>query len=589
MTDRLTGGSERILGLAASAGRVLGELRRVAWNIPSPRHRSIEPAEIVPEIDRFEEALAAAVRQLEALRDRTAETLGDVEAKIFDPQILMLQDPDLVAGTTRYIRENFLGAERAFDWRITELKTRMLDTAHVMIVDRLADLMDVRFRVLARLLGRGDEPLALPQEPGILVFDDLTPSVAVRLDPKVARGLIIGAGSRSSHSAVLARSLGIPTIVGVGSDLGRLEDGATALMDGGSGKIIVRPTHAEIEAHRQSELRLSSVRDQLSDRPYAPILTTDGERIHLRANLDQPHDVASARRVAAEGIGLFRSEFLVIGQRVIPSEKEQLEAYRAVVDGFPDHPVSLRTFDIGGDKFPLFLDMPPEENPYLGWRAIRVCLDLPDLFRNQIRAAVRAGGEDGRLRLLLPFVTSLDEVLRTREVLTDVAVGLGIDPAVVPLGIMVETPAAVETLDLIAPHIDFISLGTNDLVQYALAVDRGNARLAHLANPLHPAVIRMYARVHRSAAEAGLDIGVCGDLATDPVGLALLVGLGYRDFSVAPVAIPEIREVLGTLSAGDLAELCGDPWDAERVVTLRERLEAYIARTVPFDPGGLTE
>lgn len=589
MTDRRAGGSERILGLAASAGRVLGELRRVEWNIRSPRHRSIGPEEIVPEIDRLEAALAAAGDELRELRVRTAETLGDVEAKIFDAQILMLRDPDLVAGTTLYIRENFLAAERAFDWRITELRTRMLDTAHVMIVDRLADLMDVRYRVLARLLGRGPDPLALPDEPAILVFGDLTPSVAVRLDPAIVLGLIIGAGSRSSHSAVLARSLGIPTIVGVGSDLSRLEDGATALMDGGSGKIIVRPTRDEIEAHREAELRLSSVRDQLSDRPRAPIMSTDGARIYLRANLDQPHDVASARRVAAEGVGLFRSEFLVIGQRVIPSEKEQFEAYRAVVEGFPDHPVTLRTFDIGGDKFPLFLEMPPEENPYLGWRAIRVCLDSPDLFRNQIRAAVRAGGEEGRLRILLPFITSVDEVTRTREVLDDVASGLGMDPSVVPLGIMVETPAAVETLDLIAPHIDFISLGTNDLAQYALAVDRGNARLADLADPLHPALTRMYARVRSAAAEAGLDITVCGDLATDPVGLALLVGLGYRDFSVAPVAIPEIRELLGTLSAGELSRLCEGLDDRERVGTIRARLEDYLSRAVPFETGGLSE
>jgi phosphotransferase system enzyme I (PtsI) len=589
MSSSRAGGSERVLGLAASPGRVVGELRLVEWNLPTPPHRTIEAEEIPAEIARFEAAREAALERVAELRRDTAAALGEVEAKIFDAQLMMLQDPDLIEGTSRYIRENFLAADRAFDWRMTELRTQILDAAHLMIIDRLSDLMDVRFRVLSHLLGRGGDPVALPSEPSILVFADLTPSLAVRLDPNLVLGLVIGAGSRTAHSAVLSRSMGIPSVVGVGRDLSRLEEGALALIDGGSGKIIVRPTAREIEAHTEMERRLSQVRNELSDRQAGPILTTDGVRIALRANLDQPHDVAAARRVAAEGVGLFRSEFLVIGQRVIPSEKEQFEAYRTVVEGFPDHPVSLRTFDIGGDKFPLFLDMPPEENPYLGWRAIRVCLDLPDLFRNQIRAAVRASGDEGGLRILLPFVTSLEEVLRTREILDDVAAGLGVDPNSVPLGIMVETPAVVETLDLLAPHVDFVSLGTNDLSQYTLAVDRGNARLAHLADPLHPALLRMYSTVHERATTAGLEISVCGDLATDSVGLAVLVGLGYRDFSVAPVAIPEIREILGTLSASDLSELCADLHDPNRVSTLRDRVSRYLEQTVPFEISQLSE
>ncbi|MFV1987359.1 MAG: phosphoenolpyruvate--protein phosphotransferase [Gemmatimonadota bacterium] len=589
MSESRAGGSERVLGLAASPGRVLGELKRIEWDLPTPQHRTITAGDMDVEIARFDEARRAARQRVEVLRAETAASLGEVEAKIFDAQLLMLEDPDLIGGTTRYIRENFLAADRAFDWRITELRTQMLDVGHLMIIDRMADLMDVRFRVLSHLMGKGGDVVTLPTDPAILVFDDLTPSMAVRLDPQIALGLVIGAGSRTTHSAVLARSMGIPAVVGVGRKLSRLEDGALALIDGGSGKIIVRPTAREIEAHGEMERRLSHVRDQLSDQKAEPIRTVDGVRIAIRANLDQPHDVKAARRVAAEGVGLFRSEFLVIGQRVIPSEKEQFDAYRAVVDGFPDHPVTLRTFDIGGDKFPLFLEMPPEENPYLGWRAIRVCLDLPDLFRNQIRAAVRAGGKDGRLRILIPFVTTVDEVLRTREILDDVAVGVGVDPASVKMGIMVETPAVVETIDLIAPHIDFVSLGTNDLCQYTLAVDRGNARLAHLSDPLHPALIRSYAAIHARASAAGLDISVCGDLATDSVGLAILVGLGYRDFSVAPMAIPEIRELLGTLSAADLSRICANLDDPGRVATLQDRVERYLDQTVPFETSRLSQ
>lgn len=576
-----------VLGLAAAPGRSLGTVRRVSWNVPPPPHRTIRPEETEGEIERFERARQEAIDGIRTLRERAARSLGEVEAKIFDPQILMLEDPELVEGTRRYIRENFLAADRAFDWRITELRTAMLDAAHLMMVDRLADLMDIRVRVLSHLDGKGADTLRLPAEEAILLFEDLAPSVAVRLDPDRVLGLAIGAGSRTAHSAILARSMGVPAVVGLGAELSRIPDGSRVLLDGDTGRIVVDPDEAEIRAFHDMEARLSEWRTRFRDHRPGPVSTADGHAIHLRANLDQPQDVRAARQVGAEGIGLFRTEFLVIGQRVFPSEREQYEAYRQVADGVPGQPVTLRTFDIGGDKFPLFLDMPPEENPYLGWRAIRVCLDLPDLFRNQLRAVLRAQGDSGRMRILLPFVTSVDEVLRTRDILAEVADDLGRDREEVPLGIMVETPAAVETLDLLAPYLEFISLGTNDLSQYSLAVDRGNARLAHLADPLHPALLRMYRRIRKAAAATGLELSVCGDLASDPVGLGLLIGLGYRDFSLAPTSIPEIRELLGTLSAAELSELCEDLDDPDRVSSLPSRLAEYLRETLPFETSRL--
>lgn len=574
--------SEIVHGIGASPGRALGPARRIRWDLPPAPHRTIEASEIEGEVARFDDARLWARERVRAVRDDAERRLGEVEAKIFDPQILMLEDPDLVEGTTRYIRENFLSAERAFDWRLTEVRMRILDVAHLMIVDRLADLRDIRFRVLARLLGENDDPLALPDVPGILVFEDLTPSVAVRLDPEIAVGLVSGAGSRTAHSAVLARSLGIPAVVGVGTDLSRLEEGDRLLIDGGTGRIVRNPGAVEIEAHRRMVDRLSRWREQPAERDPEPLHSADGERVYLRANIDQPHDVEAARRVGAEGVGLFRSEFLVIGRRVIPSEEEQATAYREVMEGFPEHPVTLRTFDIGGDKFPLFLDMPPEENPYLGWRAIRVCLDLPDLFRNQLTAAIRAGGERARMRILLPFVTSRQEILRTREILDEVMADLS-RQGKVRLGVMMETPALAVTLDLVADLIDFISLGTNDLTQYVLAVDRGNARLQHLSDPLHPALARLYREIMVQAREAGLEVGVCGDLAADPVGLGLLLAMGYRDFSLAPSSIPEVRDLVAALSVSELVEVAGDPRDSAAVVGLRDRLGAYLNEKVPLE------
>jgi phosphotransferase system enzyme I (PtsI) len=307
----------------------------------------------------------------------------------------------------------------------------------------------------------------------------------------------------------------------------------------------------------------------------------------VQANLDLPHEAEEAVRLGADGVGLFRSEFLVIGRREIPDEEEQYQAYRRVVDAFSGREVTLRTFDIGGDKFPIFLSMPPEENPYLGWRAIRVCLDLPELFGNQLRAAVRAAGAGG-LRVLVPFVTSVEEVRRTREILHDIygALGLMERGTRIPLGVMVEIPAAVETLDLLAPYVDFVSLGTNDLTQYVLAVDRGNAKLARLYDPLHPALIRMYARLERDCARHELDLSVCGELASDPVGVSVLLGLGYRKFSVSLSTLPEIRELMRNVSAADLSDVCRETYRAENGAEVRAPIRRYLEECGALANGG---
>ncbi len=504
--------SRRLDGVGAAPGRALGPASWVTWEVPEVAHRTILPEDVEAEVARFHAALAWAQARIREMHDRTAAEVGEIEAKIFDPQLLMLEDPELVDGTLAYIQDNFLSAERAFDWRLLEIRSRLLDVAHAMVVDRLADLQDVRLFVLSHLLGVHTDSVELPDEPAILLFQELTPSVAVRLDRKRVLGLLTGGGTRAAHSAIIARSMGIPIIVSIGSALEAVQDGDTVMMDGGTGQIVVNPSRREIKTYRRMVAHLTRRREQYEELPAGATHTADGAKISLQANLDQPFDVPAATRVGAEGVGLFRSEFLVIGRRVIPTEEEQFQAYRTVVEAFPDHDVTLRTFDIGGDKFPLFLDMPVEQNPYLGWRAIRVCLDLPDLFRNQLRAAVRAA-EFGRMQILIPFVVSLDEILQTREILEEVIEDLypGGEAPDVPLGVMIETPAVVELLDVLAPHIQFASLGTNDLTQYVLAADRGNMHVSGLSDPLHPALYRQYARVRRVAAAHGLPVSVCGD------------------------------------------------------------------------------
>lgn len=574
--------SVAVEGLGASPGRVLGRVRRLEWEIPPIPHHTIGPDDVDREIDRFERARKAAIARLIKLQSETTDLLGRFEGKVFESQAFMIDDPDLTAGTLAYIRDNYLAAERAFELQVLEYRVRMLDSPHAMVLDRLPDLHDVRHGVLSNLLDRPEPSLeGVGAGPAmIIVAQDIAPSLAVRMRPEHVLGLVTASGSRGSHSVLLARSLGIPAVVGVGVDLARIKDGAKLLVDGSTGRLIVDPTAGEEEGYRRSVVQAEARRKILASLAANPTETVDGVHIVVQANLDQPSDVDHAIQLGAEGVGLFRSEFLVIGRREIPSEEEQYEAYTGVVEAFRGREVTLRTFDIGGDKFPLFLSMPAEENPYLGWRAIRVCLDLPDLFRNQLRSAVRASAH-GDLRLLIPFVTSADELIRTRERLAEVYESLDLVESGrrIPVGLMVETPAALETVDLLAPYADFVSLGTNDLTQYVLAADRGHAKVSGIYDPLHPALVRMYGRLAADCSRHQLDLSVCGELSADPVGVAVLLGLGYRKFSVSLSALAEIRELIRHLSVAELEQLCAEHTRCESGLEVRAVVEAYFERS----------
>jgi len=576
-------------GIGASPGRALGPVRLIEWEIPPILHRSIDPGSVSTEIERFQDARAQALARLHDLQLETTELLGGFEGKVFESQAYMIEDPDLVAGTLAYIQENLLTAERAFELQLLEQRVQMLESVHAMVMDRLADLRDVRGNVLSCLMGRPAPGLDMSddEKPAIVVAHDIAPSVAVRMRPDKVLGVITASGTRGSHSVLLARSLGIPAVVGIGQNLGRISDGSTLLVDGRSGRLILDPTPAEIEGHNRALAQLEERRKILAELAARPTETVDGVHTVVQANLDQPFEVADAIRLGAEGVGLLRTEFLVIGHREIPSEKEQYEAYRSVAEAFPGREITIRTFDIGGDKYPQFMSMQAEENPYLGWRAIRVCLDDPELFRNQLRAAVRAS-RHGNIRLLVPLVTKVEEMVRTREHLAAVYETLGgVDPErQIPVGLMVETPAAVETLDLLAPYADFVSLGTNDLTQYVLAADRGNVKVASIYDPLHPALVRMYGRLAEECEKHHLDLSVCGELSADPIGVAVLLGLGYRKFSVSLSSLAEIRELIRHLSVRELENLCEQNTRCESGEEVRAVVQSYFDRTGALRVGG---
>ncbi|MEZ4414531.1 MAG: phosphoenolpyruvate--protein phosphotransferase [Gemmatimonadota bacterium] len=541
-------------GSPASEGIAEGMARRLVWRVPEVPHCTVGEDAIETEVDRFRGALEAMRERLQALRTNTEQRLGPVEARIFEPQLLMLQDELLVDGTIRYVRENRLSAARAFDLRSLEVLAMWNRTQHPMVLDRLNDLQDLQVHLLHLLLDLPDpDETHTLHEPTVLVADDLTPSLTMRLDTRHVVGIVTEKGTRTSHWAILARSLGIPAVVGARGVLAAAEPGTPILLDGRTGRVVLSPGDPDRRAFADRRGRLARWEREVSSERDRESRTADGVRVSLWANLDLPGEAHLARRQGADGVGLFRTEFLVVGRSAMPDEEEQFEAYRSVVEAFTDRPVLIRTFDLGGDKFPLFLKMPAEENPFLGWRSVRVMLDRPDIFRPQVRAILRAAAF-GEVRVMIPLVNTAAELREASRFFEEERLALeaaGVRCGPCPVGALVETPAAALHSGALARDAAFLSVGTNDLVQYTLAVDRTNARLQKLYDPFHPAVVRQLHRVARVGRLGGRDVSVCGEMAGNPVGAFLLLGLGFTALSVAWPAVPELRSAIRAI---DLAE-----------------------------------
>lgn len=535
-------------GSPASEGIASGKVFHLEWGMPIVPHVTIPEAQAPAEIERFHAARAWAQSRLAELQTATEARLGRVEARIFEPQILMLDDSEVVDGTVRYISENHLSAERAFEWRMLELQAMWNRTSHPMVLDRLNDLEDMVIRVLHRLLGHHDPTdLDVLEEGVIVVASNLTPSLTVHLDPEKVLGIATDKGTRTAHWAILARSLEIPAVVGLGDVTKRAVEGQRVILDGRIGRVVLDPGPEEEENYAIRQRTLTSWEAEIGAVASLESVTADGQYVELRANLDLPAEAAQARAHGAVGVGLMRTEFLVVGRNTMPSEEEQYEAYKAVTEAFPTGAVFIRTFDLGGDKFPMFLHMPQEENPFLGWRAIRVCLDEPELFRTQLRALLRATAH-GDVRMMLPLVNDVDEIRQVRELLDQECKvltqrGLPFNQGF-KLGVMIETPAAALDAAELARYCDFFSIGTNDLVQYTLAVDRTNTRLSKLYNPFHPAVVRQLHQVARVGRAAGIEVSVCGEMASNPLAAFLLLGLDITVLSMAWPSLPEIKKTI---------------------------------------------
>jgi phosphotransferase system enzyme I (PtsI) len=554
-----------------------------------PQH--IIPDDAIPrEIARFHVARERAKERLASLRDRVERTAGAQEAAIFDVQREILDDRELIAGSEALIKQN-LAAEKAFEIVMLEWRERFARAGHPMLRERIGDLKDVEIRVLTLLLDLPDhDPVDLPKGANaILVTHDLTPSLTVQLDRDAIIAIATDAGTRTSHVAILARSLGLPAIVGLRTATQQLSGHETAILDGSTGLLAINPTHFEIDAYKERARQEALEEAELSHLAGLDAVTTDGVRITLRANVDLPEEADIGATSGAEGVGLMRTEFLVVGRATMPDEDEQYRAYKRVVDAFGGKPVVIRTFDIGGDKLPVG-GFPSEPNPFLGWRAIRMCLDQPELFSVQLRALLRAAVH-GDVRIMLPLVVTVDEVRQARKLLDQAAADLAARGAEfrsdVPLGVMIETPAAAVACNTFVDDVAFFSIGTNDLVQYTLAVDRGNANLAMRFTPLHPAVLRLIRRTIFTADQHLLDSAVCGEMASQPLMAFALIGLGVRQLSVAPRSVPLVKRIVRGISVAAAQEAANAAADsataAESEAILRERLAEVIGHAAAAD------
>lgn len=570
-------------GIPASPGIVVGPVHLLRWEVPEVRHRVVPNDAVQAEIERFRGAVEKARARLRLLRARAEAQVGAAEAAIFDVQLSILDDRELAASIEELIKQN-LAAEKAFDIVLLEWRQHFARHTLPMLREKVGDLVDVHIRVLSILLDLPDhDPVDVP--PGsntILVTHDLTPSLTMQLDRGCIAAIATEMGTATAHVAILARSLGLPAVVGLRHALSTLHGGDMAILDGAEGTVLVSPSEAEIAEARQRVAEEEGRADVRRELALSEPVTRDGVRVTVRANVDIPEEAELGADSGAEGVGLMRTEFLVVGRATMPDEEEQYRDYRRVLQAFAPRPVIIRTFDVGGDKLPIG-GFPTEANPFLGWRAIRMCLDERDLFKTQLRALMRAAVH-GDLRVMLPLVVTVDEVRETRQLMEEAARELAERHVPfrddIPLGVMIETPAAAVACDTFVRDADFFSIGSNDLVQYTLAVDRGNANLAPRFTPFHPAVLRLIAQVQATGAAHGLDVCVCGEMASQPLAVFALLGLGIRQLSVAPRMVADVKRIVRGVTLASAEEAAraamatGTAREAETL--LRRRLRTAL-------------
>jgi phosphoenolpyruvate-protein phosphotransferase (PTS system enzyme I) len=593
MPERTATGEATFRGIPVSAGVCVGKILVLGQQRAQIERQEIPEADVPRQLERLEQGLLATRQQLHEIQQQVTQAMGAKDASIFEAHVLVLDDPTLLEGVTRMIADERVTAEWAFHVVAERFAKTLEALPDDYLRERVADLRDVAGRVVNNLLGHEEAvDVAHLKEPCIVIAHDLAPSTTARLDKKMVLGFGTDVGGKTSHTAIMARSLRIPAVVGLQDASRKLHTGQTVLLDGFTGLVILNPTDQTLFQYGQIEQRQKSFEERLREIHDQPAVTLDGVQITLSANVEEASDAAEVKIAGGEGVGLFRTEFLFLNRSTLPTEEEQFQAYRQVASELKPQPVIIRTLDLGGDKLPNLVGIAQdaaEMNPFLGWRAIRFCLQESAIFRAQLRAILRASAE-GNVKIMYPMISGLEELTQSNELVEQCkaelrAAGVPFDENL-EIGAMIEIPSAVMIADSLAKRVKFFSIGTNDLIQYTLAVDRLNEKIAYLYDPTHPAVLRLIKHTVDAAHRHGIWVGVCGEMASDPAMVPLLLGLGVDELSTTPPLVPPIKYIVRRLKLAECQELARFALDCESSAEILTRSQALVSRAAPDLFGG---
>ncbi len=545
--------TKEIQGIAASSGIAIAKAFRLENPELTVEKKSV--TEVEAEVARLEAALETSKSELEIIREHARKELGDDKAEIFEAHLLVLSDPELINPIKDKITNENVNAEHALD-EVAAMFINMFESMdNEYMKERAADIRDVTKRVLAHLLGVNVSNPSLISEEVVIIAEDLTPSDTAQLNRKFVKGFTTDIGGRTSHSAIMARSMEIPAVVGTKTVMEDIQNGVLVIVDGLDGEVIVDPSEETVRAYEKKAAEYAEQKAEWAKLVNEKTVSADDHHVELAANIGTPEDVKGVLENGGEGVGLYRTEFLYMGREELPTEEEQFTSYKTVLERMEGKPVVVRTLDIGGDKELPYLNLPKEMNPFLGFRAIRLCLEMQDMFRTQLRALLRASVY-GNLKIMFPMIATVDEFRQAKAILLEEKAKLqqeGVQVSEdIEVGMMVEIPSSAVIADLFAKEVDFFSIGTNDLIQYTLAADRMNERVSYLYQPYNPAILRLVNMVIKAAHKEGKWVGMCGEMAGDEIAIPILLGLGLDEFSMSATSILKARSQIRQLSKADI-------------------------------------
>ncbi|MFZ5802165.1 MAG: phosphoenolpyruvate--protein phosphotransferase [Candidatus Omnitrophota bacterium] len=542
----------RVKGIPVSPGFTIGKaLVYHSEDLFSVPFRAVEPDELSNEIARFEDAITRTRAEIIGIRKKLAIQMGREHSEIFNAHLLILEDRTLIEDVIAEVKKRRVTADYAFSLVVRRYVEAFSKVDDEYLKERVSDIKDVSKRILQNLVGGDREKLDRLDEDIVLIAHDLSPSDTASMDKQRVLGFVTEIGGPTSHTAILGRSFEIPAVVGLEGITRMVRTGDLVIVDGTHGVVIVDPDEKVIEEYTQQERRFTELISELDKLRNLPAETKDGRKITLAANIEFHDEIPSVISHGAEGIGLYRTEYFYMNRSDLPAEEEQYQAYRQVAEKMAPNPVIIRTLDLGGDKFLSSLEIPHEMNPYLGWRAIRFCLARTDIFKAQLRAILRASAH-GNIKIMYPMISNVEELRKANGIVDECRAeltkeGVSFDPFL-EVGAMIEIPSAALTSDILAQEVQFFSIGTNDLIQYALAVDRGNEKIAYLYDPVHPAILKLIKMVVDNGHQAGRWVGCCGEMSAHPVTALLLLGLGIDEISTSPIILPRVKQTIRAFS-----------------------------------------